>query len=120
MCRALELQALCAAALGCYMDTGGWGCVLLLLSVLLSRGMDNVRSDMDEQGAALMGMHGYCTQELVNLLLTGECVRACMHACVVVCVSLHSHHDVHIQCVPSTCALTFASAGSAPAAAGHQ
>ena len=30
-----------------------------------------VRSDMDESGNSLMGMHGYCTQELVNLILTG-------------------------------------------------
>ena len=27
--------------------------------------------DMDEAANALMGMHGYCTQELVNLILAG-------------------------------------------------
>ena len=26
---------------------------------------------MDEPSNALMGMHGYCTQELVNLIVTG-------------------------------------------------
>jgi hypothetical protein len=29
---------------------------------------------MDEVNGTLMGRHGYCTQELVNLLLTGEAV----------------------------------------------
>ena len=31
-----------------------------------------LQGDMDEPGNALMGMHGYCTQELVNLIVTGE------------------------------------------------
>ncbi len=33
--------------------------------------MQAVREDMDEPENALMGMHGYCTQEMVNLLITG-------------------------------------------------
>ena len=30
-----------------------------------------VQRDMDEPNNALMGLHGYCTQELVNLILIG-------------------------------------------------
>ncbi len=52
------------------------------------------QADMDEPQNALMGMHGYCTQELVNMIVTGECrapvptscngpvkrrARTCMH-----------------------------------------
>ena len=33
-----------------------------------------VKSDMDEPNGKLMGAHGYCTQEMVNLLLTGRAV----------------------------------------------
>ncbi len=64
-------QGIFKASLACYTDRGGWGILLLLYSVLLSHGLGNVRADMDEPSNALMGMHGYCTQELVNLLITG-------------------------------------------------
>ncbi|KAL3831767.1 hypothetical protein ACJMK2_023474 [Sinanodonta woodiana] len=33
-----------------------------------------VREDMDEPGGQLMGAHGYCTQDMVNLYLTGRAV----------------------------------------------
>ncbi|KAG4086199.1 hypothetical protein H8356DRAFT_1298013 [Neocallimastix lanati (nom. inval.)] len=46
--------------------------LLLLYSTILSRGIDNVRNDMDEPNNTLIGMHGYCTQDLVNLLITGK------------------------------------------------
>jgi len=48
------------------------GFLLLLYSTILSRGIDNVRNDMDEPNNTLIGMHGYCTQDLVNLLITGK------------------------------------------------
>ena len=90
------------AALPAYMDQEGWGVVMLLVSLLLTRGVHVVRKvgvgeshchvdscqmqrflsraphqDMDEAANALMGMHGYCTQELVNLILAGKCrIRA--------------------------------------------
>ena len=60
-------------ALPSYMEQGGWGVVLLVVSLALTRGVHVVRGDMDEPTNALMGMHGYCTQELVNLILTGGC-----------------------------------------------
>ncbi|XP_077979165.1 putative ubiquitin carboxyl-terminal hydrolase MINDY-4 [Glandiceps talaboti] len=50
------------------------GVILLLYSALLSRTIDNVIGDMDEPTNKLMGQHGYCTQEMVNLLLTGTAV----------------------------------------------
>ncbi|GAB6023895.1 hypothetical protein CHUAL_008631 [Chamberlinius hualienensis] len=46
--------------------------ISLLYSVLLSRGIDAVKQDMDDPQISIIGKHGYCSQELVNLLLTGE------------------------------------------------
>ncbi|XP_076439411.1 putative ubiquitin carboxyl-terminal hydrolase MINDY-4 [Babylonia areolata] len=57
-----------------YEMDGNPGVVLAMCSTILSRGIDRVKKDMDEVGGKLMGAHGYCTQELVNLLLTGEAV----------------------------------------------
>ncbi|ORX81495.1 hypothetical protein BCR32DRAFT_268238 [Anaeromyces robustus] len=48
------------------------GFLILLYSTILSRGIDNVHNDMDEPNNTLIGMHGYCTQDLVNLLITGK------------------------------------------------
>ncbi|KAJ7319204.1 hypothetical protein OS493_036367 [Desmophyllum pertusum] len=50
------------------------GCILLLYSVILSRSIQTVISDMDEPTNTLMGAHGYCTQEMVNLIITGKAV----------------------------------------------
>jgi hypothetical protein len=49
----------------------GGGVLLFLLSALLSRTVEGVRSDMDVATSPLIGGHGYCQQELVNLLLIG-------------------------------------------------
>ncbi|KAI6645852.1 hypothetical protein LOD99_13111 [Oopsacas minuta] len=49
------------------------GCILFLYSALLSRGVSAINKDMDS-GSLMLGAHGYCTQELVNLLLTGRAV----------------------------------------------
>ena len=38
------------------------GIIQLLLSAILSRGVAQIRQDMDHQGNTLMGRHGYCTQ----------------------------------------------------------
>jgi len=40
--------------------------LILLYSTVLSRGIDNVRNDMDEPNNTLIGMHGYCTQVILN------------------------------------------------------
>jgi hypothetical protein len=52
-------------------NSSGKGVILFLYSALLSRGLKQVCEDMDESGHQLMGRHGYCNQEMVNLLLTG-------------------------------------------------
>lgn len=60
----------------------GNGLVLFVLSVLLSKGVANIRSEMDQiegmlgdgnnSGGKLIGGHDYCTQEMVNLLICGQ------------------------------------------------
>ncbi|XP_054645119.1 probable ubiquitin carboxyl-terminal hydrolase MINDY-4 isoform X2 [Dunckerocampus dactyliophorus] len=55
-------------------ETGELGCLLLTVSAVLSRSIAKVREDMDVATTALIGAHGYCTQELVNLLLVGQAV----------------------------------------------
>ncbi|XP_063157961.1 probable ubiquitin carboxyl-terminal hydrolase MINDY-4 [Candoia aspera] len=55
-------------------EAGPYGCILLTLSAILSRSIDRVRGDLDDISNPLIGAHGYCTQELVNLLLTGKAV----------------------------------------------
>ncbi|XP_028406013.1 probable ubiquitin carboxyl-terminal hydrolase MINDY-4 isoform X2 [Dendronephthya gigantea] len=50
------------------------GCILLLYSVILSRSVKRVKEDMDDENGTLMGAHGYCTQDMVNLLLTGKAI----------------------------------------------
>ncbi|KAM9832014.1 putative ubiquitin carboxyl-terminal hydrolase MINDY-4 [Neosynchiropus ocellatus] len=54
--------------------SGMFGCLLLTVSALLSRSTEKVRQDMDVPTSTLIGAHGYCTQELVNLLLCGRAV----------------------------------------------
>ncbi|XP_071343994.1 probable ubiquitin carboxyl-terminal hydrolase MINDY-4 isoform X2 [Trachinotus anak] len=55
-------------------ETGVLGCILLTISAILSRSIAKVREDMDVPTTTLIGAHGYCTQELVNLLLCGRAV----------------------------------------------
>uniref|UniRef100_A0A8C3TJL7 Ubiquitin carboxyl-terminal hydrolase MINDY n=1 Tax=Catharus ustulatus TaxID=91951 RepID=A0A8C3TJL7_CATUS len=55
-------------------EIGPYGCILLTVSVILSRSINLVRNDFDVLTNRLIGSHGYCTQELVNLLLTGKAV----------------------------------------------
>ncbi|XP_051930355.1 probable ubiquitin carboxyl-terminal hydrolase MINDY-4 [Hippocampus zosterae] len=55
-------------------ETGELGCLLLTISAILSRSIDRLKEDMDVATTALIGAHGYCTQELVNLLLMGRAV----------------------------------------------
>ncbi|XP_035997073.1 probable ubiquitin carboxyl-terminal hydrolase MINDY-4 isoform X2 [Fundulus heteroclitus] len=55
-------------------ETGTLGCILLTISAVLSRSVEKVREDMDLNTTTLIGAHGYCTQELVNLLLCGRAV----------------------------------------------
>ncbi|RHY94639.1 hypothetical protein DYB35_005503 [Aphanomyces astaci] len=52
----------------------GYGVVLVVASVMLTRGLATVEADMDTATGTvptLIGAHDYCTQEMVNLLLLG-------------------------------------------------
>ncbi|XP_071399758.1 probable ubiquitin carboxyl-terminal hydrolase MINDY-4 [Centroberyx affinis] len=55
-------------------ESGALACILLIISAVLSRSIEKVREDMDVPTTTLIGAHGYCTQELVNLLLCGRAV----------------------------------------------
>ena len=48
--------------------------ICFLYSCLLTRGVDRVRADMDAPDTALMAAHGYCSQEMVNLITTGRAI----------------------------------------------
>ena len=49
-----------------------YGCILFTVSLLLTRGINNIAEDMDDSTNGLIGNYGHCNQELVNLLLTGR------------------------------------------------
>ncbi|KAG7488752.1 hypothetical protein MATL_G00038420 [Megalops atlanticus] len=55
-------------------EHGPSGCILLTISAILSRSVEMVRTDFDVPTNCLIGAHGYCSQELVNLLLCGRAV----------------------------------------------
>ncbi|XP_056585698.1 probable ubiquitin carboxyl-terminal hydrolase MINDY-4 isoform X2 [Triplophysa dalaica] len=48
-------------------EAGPFGCILLTISVILSRTVAAVRSDMDVPTSTLIGAHGYCTQAVSNV-----------------------------------------------------
>ena len=50
------------------------GVLLLVLSLLESRGLEKVKSDMDDSSSTLTSQFGHSSQELINLLLTGQAV----------------------------------------------
>ncbi|KAJ0395489.1 hypothetical protein P43SY_002461 [Pythium insidiosum] len=76
-----ETQDAITSHVDSFMEPNGNGLVQFVLSVLLSKGVENIRSEMDAVAGALsdatggtgklVGAHDYCTQELVNLLLCG-------------------------------------------------
>lgn len=55
-------------------DHENGSCVTFLYSVLLTRGIENVKEDMDNTESHLIGTDGYASQEIVNLLLIGRAV----------------------------------------------
>jgi hypothetical protein len=48
------------------------GVLLFVMSLALSRGIPTIQSDMDDATAHLTSNFGHCSQELINLLLTGQ------------------------------------------------
>ena len=53
-----------------YMSSAG--CMLFLMSLILTRTVGEVRAEMDAYDNTLLGPFGHCNQELINLLLTGR------------------------------------------------
>lgn len=51
------------------------GVLLVVMSLAMSRGIPVLHSDMDDQTANLTSNFGHCSQELINLLLTGQAGR---------------------------------------------
>mmetsp|Transcript_27559 Transcript_27559/g.64685 ORF Transcript_27559/g.64685 Transcript_27559/m.64685 type:complete len:972 (-) Transcript_27559:174-3089(-) len=50
------------------------GVLLMVMSIAASRGIPKVQGDMDDLTARLTSNFGHCSQELINLLLTGRAV----------------------------------------------
>ncbi|XP_069950509.1 probable ubiquitin carboxyl-terminal hydrolase MINDY-4 [Cherax quadricarinatus] len=71
----VELQDLYDAVtryISAFTSENSSGCVILLYSLIFTRGIQNIQTDMDEGGGHLISAHGYSSQEIVNLLLTGR------------------------------------------------
>ncbi|XP_035701163.1 probable ubiquitin carboxyl-terminal hydrolase MINDY-4 isoform X1 [Folsomia candida] len=49
-------------------------CLGLVYSCVLTRSPDRLQMDMDFGDSPLIGQHGYCSLELINLLLFGKCI----------------------------------------------
>lgn len=76
-----DLQRLLRGAMATIGMPKGNGLVAFVMSAILCRGPKAVERDMDSMSGAagegqgrLIGAHGYCTQELVNLLISGRAV----------------------------------------------
>jgi len=54
-----------------YIRASKLDCISFIYSAVLSRGLDNILTDIDFEGSSLIGQYGYCSQELMNLLLIG-------------------------------------------------
>ena len=74
---ATSYQSLCSLLyhnLAQFLHPHSHGLILILYSLCLSRTLTSVISDFDYEGCVLIGQHAYCTQELVNLCMTGQAV----------------------------------------------
>ncbi|KAJ3292146.1 hypothetical protein HDU79_001717 [Rhizoclosmatium sp. JEL0117] len=72
-----QLRAFLTANIGTFTvnDPNRHGLIQLLYSVILSRGPETIREeDFDEVDCSMIGRHGYCTQEMVNLILMGQAI----------------------------------------------
>jgi len=68
------VRAFLEARAPAFCKPGGSGVVLFVYSLLLTRGLDATRLQMDSPTAPLIDRRGYCTQELVNSLCVGRAV----------------------------------------------
>lgn len=66
-----EVAAAVRSCIGAFIRKDGPGVALLLYSLALTRGIAMIARDADFE-TPLIGINGYCSQELVNLLLIGR------------------------------------------------
>ncbi|GFO48416.1 protein fam188b-like [Plakobranchus ocellatus] len=70
-----ELSSFLLQSVSQFETDGSPGVIKIMYSAILSRKAHKVRADFDvPEENTMIGSHGYCTQELVNLLLTGRAV----------------------------------------------
>lgn len=70
-----SLRQFVSSNIDSFTDKGGGGVVLLIYSIMLSRGPEGIKADVDDALGGrntLIDRHGYATQELVNLLMMGS------------------------------------------------
>ncbi|RDD45812.1 Protein FAM188B [Trichoplax sp. H2] len=67
-----SLRKLIQENLSQFQNPKGNGCILYLYSLILSRTVEGVKEDMDDPNCKLMGAYNYCSQEIVNLIVTGK------------------------------------------------
>lgn len=48
------------------MKEDGYGMILFVYAVILTRGIQHIKEDMDNSQNSLIGMHGYCTQVVMS------------------------------------------------------
>lgn len=53
------------------------GVTTFLYSVLLTKGLERIQSEFDMPDNSIIGHHGHCAQEQVNLFLTGRASSNC-------------------------------------------
>ncbi|XP_005102282.2 probable ubiquitin carboxyl-terminal hydrolase MINDY-4 [Aplysia californica] len=69
-----ELSSFMMQSVSQFETDGCPGVILVMYSAILSRKPYQVRYDFDVYETTMIASHGYCTQELVNLMLTGKAV----------------------------------------------
>ncbi|DBA94980.1 TPA: hypothetical protein ACH3X1_002505 [Trebouxia sp. C0004] len=74
-----EVEAAFQSQLWQFQEPHSYGLLLLLFSLLLTHGVRQTKADMDEPDTCLIAAHGYCSQDLVNLVLTGHAVTNCFN-----------------------------------------
>jgi hypothetical protein len=60
--------------IGAFVRAGQSAALALVFSSALTRGEEGILEDMDDSRTTLVAQHGYCSQEMVNLLVTGRAV----------------------------------------------
>jgi len=70
----LQDQVSSSSGGGVWLNDANSAAISLLYSVIATKGIKQIKSEMDGGSCELIGAHGYCTQEMVNLLIFGSAV----------------------------------------------